>query len=263
MKCSNKANMNFIEVIDIAFNNYKKNKNIDDFLKFTTNSFKIPDFFNSLAINKIYYFPDTIWISSCDCYSRIDIQFHNIPNIYRVFLLRTYNNDNKGYWRIDQITEYKNGIQPISKAICVLTGDITGTVEFIQKPDYVEIIVNAQGLTTGLHGIHIHEFGDLTEHCVSVCNHFNPTFQFHGGIDDTERHTGDLGNIIADKNGNVNMVIKDNNISLQFNNPMCIIGRSVVIHQDYDDLRNEFHNDSHTTGHAGKRIACGVIGIKK
>jgi Cu-Zn family superoxide dismutase len=259
--------MNFIEIINKAFLNYNERSNINDFLEFTTASFKLPNFFDTLPINRIHYFTETIWISQCDCYARIDIQFQNDPNpdplIYRIFLIRTYDNGNKGYWRIDQITEYKEGIQPISKAICVLTGDIKGTVEFIQQIEHVEIIIQAEGLTPGHHGIHIHEYGDLTEHCVSVCNHFNPTLQFHGGIADIERHTGDLGNIIADKNGRVNMTINDNRISLQYNNPHCIIGRSVVIHQEYDDSRKEFHIDSHTTGHAGKRIACGVIGIKR
>ena len=40
-----------------------------------------------------------------------------------------------------------------------------------------------------------------------------------------------------------------------------VIGRSLIVHQDKDDLGKGGHNDSLTTGHAGKRIACGIIGI--
>jgi Cu-Zn family superoxide dismutase len=41
------------------------------------------------------------------------------------------------------------------------------------------------------------------------------------------------------------------------------VGRSVVIHEDPDDLGMGGHADSLTTGHAGKRITCAVIGYSK
>jgi Cu-Zn family superoxide dismutase len=44
---------------------------------------------------------------------------------------------------------------------------------------------------------------------------------------------------------------------------MEIIGRSIIIHQDEDDLGKGNFDDSHTTGHSGARIACSVIGISK
>ena len=42
-----------------------------------------------------------------------------------------------------------------------------------------------------------------------------------------------------------------------------IIGRSIIIHEDEDDLGLGSYNDSHITGHSGARIACSVIGISK
>ena len=42
-----------------------------------------------------------------------------------------------------------------------------------------------------------------------------------------------------------------------------IIGRSVVIHEDEDDLGKGGHKDSCTTGLCSKRIACGIIGYSK
>ncbi|VDM69579.1 unnamed protein product [Strongylus vulgaris] len=40
-----------------------------------------------------------------------------------------------------------------------------------------------------------------------------------------------------------------------------IIGRAVVIHADADDLGRGNSEQSKTTGNAGARVACGVIGI--
>ena len=46
-------------------------------------------------------------------------------------------------------------------------------------------------------------------------------------------------------------------------NKRNILGRSVIIHRDPDDLGKGGHDDSLTTGHAGKRLDCAVIGIAK
>ena len=40
-----------------------------------------------------------------------------------------------------------------------------------------------------------------------------------------------------------------------------IIGRAVVCHKDNDDLGKGWFDDSKTTGHAGARLAWGVIRI--
>ena len=141
---------------------------------------------------------------------------------------------------------------------------IKGTIHFYEtKNNNILIDINLQGFKkNSIHGMHIHEAGDLTEQCMGACAHFNPTHQNHGGINSKIRHVGDLGNIKADENGNITMKIQDNIIKLR-GSKFNIIGRSVVIHEDEDDNGLGGHDDSLQTGHSGARIACSVIGYSK
>ena len=72
---------------------------------------------------------------------------------------------------------------------------------------------------------------------------------------------GDLGNIIANNKGISKMKFDDKLIKLR--GKYSIIGRSVVIHEDEDDLGKGNNAESLITGNAGKRIACAVIGYSK
>ena len=48
---------------------------------------------------------------------------------------------------------------------------------------------------------------------------------------------------------------------LKLSGEHSIVGRSVVVHAGVDDLGRGGFDDSKTTGHAGGRVACGVIGV--
>lgn len=119
------------------------------------------------------------------------------------------------------------------------------------------------GLAPGLHGFHVHQFGDNTDGCTSAGPHYNPDGAEHGAPDDDKgsRHAGDLGNVEANADGVANFDIKDSLISL--NGERSVVGRTMVIHADVDDLGKGGHELSKTTGNAGARLACGVIGITK
>ncbi|XP_050532103.1 superoxide dismutase [Cu-Zn] [Daktulosphaira vitifoliae] len=152
----------------------------------------------------------------------------------------------------------------VIKAVCVLNGEnVKGTVFFSQNDEKSPVVLSGEvtGLSKGLHGFHIHEFGDNTNGCMSSGPHFNPFGKTHGAPNDESRHVGDLGNIIADDSSVAKVNISDSVISLS--GPLNIIGRTLVVHADQDDLGKGGHELSSTTGNAGARLACGVIGITK
>ena len=150
------------------------------------------------------------------------------------------------------------------KAIAVFdTKKIKGTVRFTEYENQVLIDIDIIGLTKGhKHGFHIHECGDMSDKCESMCAHFNPYGCVHGGPDSNIRHVGDLGNLVSDANGVAKYRMTDSMIKLR--GTKCnIIGRGLIIHADEDDFGKGGQEDSLVTGHAGKRIACAVIGYAK
>src|SRR5687768_5687449 len=86
---------------------------------------------------------------------------------------------------------------------------------------------------------------------VSIGPHFNPFGKKHGGPTDTERHAGDLGNVTAGGDGVAKIDLKDTQISLS--GKLSVVGRTMVVHADPDDLGKGGHELSSTTGNAGAR----------
>ena len=152
------------------------------------------------------------------------------------------------------------------KAIAVFDGKkIKGTVIFTEdlKNNCVNIDVNIIGLKkTALHGFHVHESGDLTSHCESMCAHFNPYGKNHGCPGAKERHVGDLGNLKTDAYGSAKYRIVDDFIKLR-GSKANIIGRGMIIHADPDDCGLGGDEASLKTGNSGKRIACAIIGYSQ
>ncbi|KAG0238554.1 hypothetical protein BGW42_004316 [Actinomortierella wolfii] len=151
-------------------------------------------------------------------------------------------------------------------AVCVFRtneNNVAGTITFSQASEDAPTHIKAEitGLKPGKHGFHIHEFGDNTNGCMSAGAHFNPHGLTHGAPDAKVRHAGDLGNAIAGADGKATLELTDNQVKLI--GPHSVIGRTVVVHEGEDDLGLGGHELSPTTGNAGGRLACGVIGITK
>ncbi|XP_068662011.1 superoxide dismutase [Cu-Zn] 1 [Aristolochia californica] len=149
------------------------------------------------------------------------------------------------------------------KAVAVLTGKeaVSGSAYFTQEGDGpTTVTASLSGLQPGLHGFHVHALGDTTNGCMSTGPHFNPAGKEHGAPDDENRHAGDLGNVTAGDDGTVTFTTVDSQIPLT--GPNSIVGRAVVVHADPDDLGRGGHELSKSTGNAGGRVACGVIGLQ-
>jgi superoxide dismutase, Cu-Zn family len=132
---------------------------------------------------------------------------------------------------------------------------VTGTITFTKSGDEVEVTGDIENLSPGKHGFHIHEKGDCSAaDGSSAGGHFNPTHQHHGGPSTAERHTGDLGNIEADKSGKAHIEWKG---KMSLSGADTIIGHSVVVHEKEDDLKTD------PAGNSGARVACGVIEAAK
>jgi Cu/Zn superoxide dismutase len=142
---------------------------------------------------------------------------------------------------------------------------IYGYIRFHQCDKHVNTVVefNLSGFSkNSKHAIHIHTKGitSLNKPCESTCDHYNPHGNLHGSreLHGKNRHAGDLiNNLHSDKNGNFKFVYEDDLINVN-----DILGRSVVIHSGVDDLGiyRETDKGSATTGNAGGRISCAVIG---
>ena len=156
--------------------------------------------------------------------------------------------------------------------------NIKGFVKFYQESFYdpVTVTVSIQGLPDGFHGFHVHEkpiedFGDdVMECCDKLGGHFNVGEKWSlenqsGTKHGTNGHSGDLCNNIYSEDGECFIIFRDDNISLFTEDERCIIGRSIVIHEEKDDMGLPVYTeekkeiDKFITGNAGKRIACGNI----
>ena len=156
---------------------------------------------------------------------------------------------------------------------------IKGFVLFTQLEKYVKVNIFIEGLPEGKHGIHIHEkpvssvinFDDI-DCCDKLGGHFNveekwsltePNGIKHG------QHTGDLCLNINSVDGIASYTYIDDKISLREEDENCILNRSVVVHENEDDLGKGFYAEeeknaeSLISGNAGKRLCCAEIVLIK
>ena len=158
---------------------------------------------------------------------------------------------------IKTLTESLDAV--IAQSELMHSDKVKGTILFMQAPGTATLIKGTiTGLEPGLHGFHIHEFGDMSDGCKSMGGHYNPDNVDHGDLQ--QGHVGDLENVLADDKGVAKFTIVAPRVDLI--GERSVIGRGIVIHEDEDDLGKGGDAESLKTGNAGERLACGVITVR-
>ena len=132
---------------------------------------------------------------------------------------------------------------------------VSGTATFTEKNGKVTFVAKLSGLKPGIHAIHIHEKSDCTAaDGSSAGGHWNPTFKKHGQWGVGEYHRGDIGNFIADENGNGSITLTTDQWSIGGDDETKnILGKGLIVHQGADDFISQ------PAGNAGARVACSAI----
>lgn len=134
-------------------------------------------------------------------------------------------------------------------------GDLTGTAAFFESEAGVRIKIEVEGLSPGLHGIHIHEH-PICEgpDFKSAGNHFNPEGKEHGLMHPQGAHIGDLPNVEASGNGLVDVELLVSGATLlKGKKSLLQEGTSLIITEDSDD------GVSQPAGNSGARLLCGEL----
>lgn len=133
---------------------------------------------------------------------------------------------------------------------------LSGNVVFTEENGEVTMVAVIDGLSEGMHAIHLHESADCSaKDGSSAGGHWNPTFEKHGKWGDPEGyHKGDIGNFKVDANGNGTITMTTNEWCIGCDDQnKNIVGKAVVIHDGVDDFTSQ------PAGDAGTRVGCGSI----
>ena len=142
--------------------------------------------------------------------------------------------------------------QTVARATTTETGDATlmsndgeeiGTVTFTQAPTGLLMRVEAEGLTPGWHGIHIHAVGDCGDAAFqNAGSHVNHNQAPHGLLNPEGPDDGDLPNIQAGENGQASAEMFTTSARIAENGPGQWLwdedGSAIVIHASPDDHRS-------------------------
>ncbi|MGH7581356.1 MAG: superoxide dismutase family protein [Gemmatimonadales bacterium] len=136
------------------------------------------------------------------------------------------------------------------------SGTRVGLATFSETDGTAQLGVSVSGLSSGQHGMHIHETGACTPPGFeSAGGHFNPGAKKHGMLNPDGPHAGDLPNLVAGADGSADTTFTVSP-TLLAQGPASMMGaqqHAFVIHADPDDQKTD------PSGNSGARVVCGVI----
>jgi len=145
---------------------------------------------------------------------------------------------------------------PVREAVAILVptqgSRVAGVVRFREDGDGLAVVASVDGLPAHVHAYHVHVYGDCSAPDASSAG---PHFHFSGSsFAETTFVTGDLGELRPGDNATT---LHRARVPATLAGPFSIIGRAVVVHEKGND------HASPPDGAAGKRLACGVIGVAR
>ncbi len=138
-------------------------------------------------------------------------------------------------------------------------GNNVGSATITETANGVLIRASFNNLPPGERAIHFHESGDCGEpgSFKAAGEHLNPEGLPHGYFHEDGPHPGDLPNIHISENGQLEIQVYTNLVSLEGRggrtNLLDENGSSLVVHSDPDDYYSQ------QNGESGGRIACAPL----
>jgi len=146
-----------------------------------------------------------------------------------------------------RLFNYISGLFPFAEARIEGGEDypnIRGITQFYNMPNGILVVTDVENLPstlTNIFAIHIHQRGDCSNNFENTGEHYNPNLEPH------PRHAGDMPPLFSN-NGSAWSAFLTNRF-----NRNEIIGKSVIIHDSFDDFMTQ------PSGNPGRKIACGEI----
>ncbi len=132
---------------------------------------------------------------------------------------------------------------------------VSGTVRFAKDGDKVKMTldISVPKKANSSVAVHIHAMGDCGDMGKHAGGHWNPTNKEHGKWGSDNFHSGDIGNIDLDGQGNGKLEITTDLWSIGGDSTKNVVGKTIIVHSGKDDYKSQ------PAGASGERIGCGVI----
>jgi Cu-Zn family superoxide dismutase len=147
-----------------------------------------------------------------------------------------------------------------SRATATLSGTkpdttVNGTVQFVQNGNTVQmnLQISVPAKANQSVAVHIHDHGECGNMGKDAMGHWNPTGENHGKWGSGAYHSGDIGNVPLDAQGNGRLSLQTTRWSIGGDAKTNILNRAIIVHSGVDDYTSQ------PAGNAGERIGCGVI----